>query len=384
MPAGARDGISALLAARGRALVAGRAVDVLAGIDRHDPLFAASQEAAAAALLDVGVSAWEAEVLGVRPAGRERERELGAPAVHADVAVRERLAGEELPVRSGATLTAVLRGRRWLLAGAEGPATGLWDSGPLTTHRTGRALVLAAPAAAGLAASVAEVCDDAARRVDAAWGTGWPRRTTVLLPATAAGAARLLDLAPGALAPYAALAAGDASVAGTGVRVVVQPEVFGALSGTGRSVVLTHELVHAAGRAGPGLRGTGGAPRWLVEGGADLVAREGRDLDARELARPLLERVRAGEEPRVPADADFAPGADAAGLQVAYAAAWSLCASLARHHGVAAVVQLQRTLARAQAGTGAQEPAARVLGEDLGAAVARWRAEVRSSLVGWA
>ena len=302
VPAAVHEEVAALLAARSRALVAGDVAGVLAGVlggaDPRAGSFAAAQAAAASALADLGVARWDHEVLALRAAAP------GDGDLVLDVAVRERLAGEDAPVRSAASYTLVRRAGRWLLAGpGPGPGTpGLWDLGPVRARRTGRALVVAAtgaPPGADLDA-VAAVCDDAARRVDAAWGGALPRRTTVLVPSTAADTARLLGRAAGTLASFAALAVGDASVPGTGVRVLVQPDVFGGLSGAGRSVVLTHELVHVAARTGAGVRGTGAVPRWLVEGAAYEVARA--DLarhgpGAAELARLLPEQVRAGCPP---------------------------------------------------------------------------------------
>ncbi|PPK95290.1 hypothetical protein CLV92_106111 [Kineococcus xinjiangensis] len=383
VPAGAREGVQRLLAGRSHALRSGDVTALLAGIDPRAAALARAQEAAATAVTGVGVAQWSAEVLRLRRAPRRREEELGAPAVLADVAIRERLDGEDAVVRRAAHLTVVDRGGSWLLAStADGPTTpALWDLGPVRAARSGRSLVVAAASAPEWAEEVPAVLDEAAARVDEAWGTGWPRRTAVLVPATAADAARLLHRDPAWVAPLAALAVGDASVPGSGVRVLVQPEQFGRLSATGRAVVLTHELVHVAARTGLGLRGTGSLPLWLVEGAADQLARSGRGLDPAELARPLLQRVAAGMRPTVPTDAELRPGGGAP-LDLAYAAAWTLCESIARRHGAGVLVELQRRLAVPGApDVSALAPA--VLGEDLPAAEERWRAEVHDGLAGW-
>ncbi|NAZ88252.1 hypothetical protein GTR00_19475, partial [Kineococcus sp. T90] len=292
-----------------------------------------------------------------------------------------------------------------------------WDLGAVSARRVDGGVVLLVhphPAAGNgeldgeldagqdagrVAAGAAADLPAAAARVDAAWGTDWPRGTAVVVVPRARHAARLAGLDPARAAALDAVAVGEdaalADGAPAGVRVVLVAERFARLTPAGRAATLTHELVHVAARAtarpaapaGDGLRPV---PRWLAEGYADHVARLGLGVPAAALAAPLLQAVAAGAVPAVPADGDF----DATGqrLQVAYAAAWTLVASAARTAGTPAVTALHRRLAAAPGRGG--EPAApreqrleRACRAALGTGWAQvqrtWRAELRSGLVGW-
>jgi len=411
--------VTGLLARRGLALVAGAdaLTEVHASPADLERLRRSDARAAAA-----GVAVWAADVSAVA-AG------LGAGTFVADALLRVRVAGEGREVVTRRRTGVARDGGRWVLVPVTEPGAPLpWELGDVEAHRAPRGVVLLtgddggdgqggdgqggdgpgedgtasattsggdpAPARA-LAVELAADLADAARRVDARWGTDWPRATAVVLPATPADAARLAGVAAQDVAALDALAVGDeadlADGRPGGVRVVVQPVRFPQLTPLGRRVTLTHELVHVATRAATTVTGAGALPRWLVEGFADFVARLGRPLEATALARPLLDAVAAGRPVLVPDDAAFG-AADATELQIAYAAGWTLVASVARRTSAEAVTALYRSLAAAPelGGLPAAAPAARLdegcgraFGEGFDEVRRRWVADVTGGLHGW-
>jgi len=409
--------VTGLLTRRGLALVAG--ADALTEVHASPADLDRLRRADARAVV-AGVAVWAADVSAVA-AG------LGAGTFVADALLRVRVAGEAREVVTRRRTGVARDGDRWVLVPVTEPGAPLpWELGDVEAHRAPRGVVLltahdgelddgapgdgapggtAASATAtgdatrgaggALAAELAADLADAARRVDAAWGTDWPRATAVVLPATAADAARLAGVAAQDVAALDALAVGEEADLPDGrpggVRVVVQPARFPQLTPLGRRVTLTHELVHVATRAATTVAGAGALPRWLVEGFADLVAREGRPLPATALARPLLDAVAAGRPVTVPDDAAFG-AADAIELQIAYASAWTLVASVARRTAAGAVAGLYRGLASAPelGGRPAAAPAPRLdagcvraFGETFDDVRRRWVADVTGGLAGW-
>jgi hypothetical protein len=204
----------------------------------------------------------------------------------------------------------------------------LGASGPVQVRTSARSIVVAAAAVEpGLVARVARTADASAGDVDHAWGTGWPRRTVVLLPATLDQAAALLGRPSTAgLDRMAAYALGEVGVpAGAeDARIVVLAGALAALTGVGQRVVLSHELVHVATRTGARFT----PPLWLQEGFADHVAFAGSGLSPRAVVGDALDGVRLGARPAALPDAaafDPARGDPAP----AYAQAWLACEVLA-------------------------------------------------------
>ncbi|MCI2239664.1 hypothetical protein MO973_42035 [Paenibacillus sp. TRM 82003] len=394
-PVPARTDAELLLAERGRALAAGDvgaagAVCAPGTPDARARLHRADTAAVAAGLLSWAVDV--EDVAGGRVSGRLRVRVAGE--------------GREVAGRLHAGL--VPRGGGYALALPDGTSTPQpWDLGEVDAREVpGGVVLLVRPpgppaAVAELAEEVAgEVAGDlpgAAARVAAAWGGAPPGTAVVVVPTTAL-LARLAALGPARAAVLDAVAVGEdsplADGAPAGVRVVLAAERFTRLTRTGRTATLTHELVHAAVRASatarPAADGARPVPRWLAEGYADHVARQGIDVPAALLAAPLLEAVAAGADPVVPADTDF--DATGQGLQVAYAAAWTLVTSAARVAGTGAVTALHRSLATAPGhGGAAAVPRAQrldaacraTLGTGWAEVERTWRADVTGGLVGW-
>ncbi|GAB3453639.1 serine/threonine-protein kinase [Kineococcus endophyticus] len=351
----------AALAARRRALLAGdldRAVAVV-GPDEREALRRADATALAAGLDD-----WAVEGLpgAVESAGQGRGL------------LRVRVAGEARAVASGVVV-------RWdgaLHLAADTPQP--WDlSAPVTAQRVAGGVVLHVGDPSAVGREVADGLADATARVDAAWGTDWPRGTAVVVVPDAADVTRLAGTGGDVDAVAVGLDADLADGAPAGVRVVLSTERFTALSPLGRAVVLTHELVHVATRATPRPPGAV-VPRWLTEGHADHVARRGRDVSATALAAALLADP---GRPQVPADADFT-AADPGRVQIAYAAAWTLVTSAARAVGPLAGTPAVTALVRdVWTGTPLEAACSARLGRPFADVVATWRRDVATHLVGW-
>ncbi|MEV0589239.1 hypothetical protein [Nonomuraea sp. NPDC050310] len=191
---------------------------------------------------------------------------------------------------------------------------------------------------------LARRADTAATRVDRTLATRV--RPLVLVPATDAGAARLIGAAPEALAGLAALA--DQG------RVIIVPGGYTRLTETGRDVVLTHELTHVA-------AGTGRVPPWLREGFADYVAYRDSGLSVEAAAAELLADIRAGRLPyRLPEG--FGPPRQAQ----AYQEAWLACRLIAAEYGEARLVRLYRDAAQGKLDL-----------TPFGDFTARWRAHLK-------
>lgn len=246
-----------------------------------------------------------------------------------------------------------------------------WDLGVVQARPVpgGVVLVVGEPAPE-VVAQVEQDLGPARDRVDAVWGTDWPRGTAVVVVPTAQDVTRLSGTS-GVDAVAVGLDADLADGTPAGVRVVLSGERFAALSPQGRTITLTHELVHVATR---GTRRRGVVPRWLTEGYADHVARSQATVPASALAAALLAR---SGDPQPPRDADFAAGPD---QEVAYAAAWTLVTSAARRTSTATVTAWVRSV---WGGQELQEACRDVLGVSFEEVLATWRDDVANDLVGW-
>jgi hypothetical protein len=209
------------------------------------------------------------------------------------------------------------------------------------------------------------------------WGSDWPQRAALLLPASEEEFRALVgpSLATTGIAAAAVADRVDvASRTATGQRIVFNPAETGKLSATARRIVLRHELTHLATRAST----ADGAPMWLLEGFADYVGYRNGGLAPREVAPDLTSAVSQGKLPAgPPADADF-HGATGR-LDLTYQLAWSLALHVAERDGEAHLVRFYRQVA----GTPGLGPSTvdavvagalrDVLGTDLTGLIDSWR-----------
>jgi hypothetical protein len=274
---------------------------------------------------------WAYRVTGGSALPAARRAALGADAWLADVQLEYQLVSGGPQVHREQFLTMVRRGRDWRIAADTDGATGrdIWDLGPIAHASAARCLVVGAASRQVQVTQLAGECDGPARAVDVAWGTSWPRRTVLTVPATVRQLAVLLgrsgagtgggtgppDAATVGLERTAAVTIGPANSAAD--EVLVNGAAFDELRAIGQRVVLTHELVHVATRA----TGSSNAPTWLEEGFADYVAYLHTGLPDDQVAGDALTGVRAG---RLPAQLPDSDAFNAAGDQAsaAYGQAW--------------------------------------------------------------
>ena len=207
-------------------------------------------------------------------------------------------------------------------------------------------------------------------------------RVEDLLPGTLDRAHPLLVVTPARSAQFAAvlgspngwdaIAAVATTVDGSATEtvpdlVVLNPTVYGRLGPMGAQVVLAHEATHIATGAA-----ASGAPAWVVEGFADLVALRGLGVPLRTAAGRTLATVRRDGPPRhLPGYAEFRT--EAHGLGRAYEQAWLACRMLEQQYGLAATVRFAREVTD---GRSLQLALRDELGTDLETVTADWRAEL--------
>lgn len=340
----------------------------------------------AAALLDRDEGAFLAGVApAARPAQRQVFRNLAeVPLASWSYAVRSRTGDTAMvelryrlkgydtaPVSVASTLT-LTDGA--LIAGQRNDPPQLWDQGPVRAVRGAHSLVLGVVGEdrTALRAYAADA-DRAVPAVSRVWGSAWPRRVVLEVPASLDRMAELLNASPAAYEGIAAVT--TAELGGrTPVpadRIVVNPEGFAELSVLGRQVVLTHETTHVATRAVTGPR----TPLWLSEGAADWTAYRTTGRTPRQVAPELARDVAAGRVPQaLPTDADF--GTRAAGLAQAYEGAWLACRLIAANWGTERLTALYRAADR----SGIESAMRRTLGIGVTAFTARWRGYVQQEL----
>ena len=370
-----------------------------ATVNPVDPDFTARQDALFATLVGLPLAALTYSYAGVGPAlDSVRARELGPGAFTAKVRLRYRLAeADHRDVQRDHQLTITRFDGRWLVADDVHPGgvgrTQLdpWDLGSVDVARGRFSIVLSRPGAAGLSdpdragragrAGLAGLADRAVEQVQELWRGPWPGRVVVIMPVDVGEMAQLIgEHGPGGVAGLAQMAAvttgqpaGEPGGVTTGNRIVVNPDVFAALTETGRRVVLAHEATHVA------TRTLGGAPvqSWLAEGFADYVAYRGAGTGVEKIAGDLLAQVRAGIAPvQLPAEVDF--HVNRGPVSASYSLAWLAVRHIAQTHGEARLVELYLTAAAGPT-TGAgtpQDPAAATdaaLGEVLGVSMEEFR-----------
>ncbi|MCV7018929.1 hypothetical protein [Mycolicibacterium aichiense] len=193
--------------------------------------------------------------------------------------------------------------------------------------RTVRLLSLGGDRTDGLLTRIAGDIGDAVAAVEKFWGTDWDREIVIIATGSQQEFLAQAGLDPrGQWQDIAAVSVADhvdfAHHRASGQRMVFAPDAV-AMSDQSLRIVLTHELFHLAARADTALD----APRWLVEGVADFVARPPTPLPTGAAADTAL-----------PADAEL----DAAGPERAhgYDRAWWFARFVADTYGVDALRRL--------------------------------------------
>jgi len=199
--------------------------------------------------------------------------------------------------------------------------------------RTVHLISLGGPRTDGLLARIGGDIGDAVSAVEKFWGTDWDRDIVVIATDSDAQFVAQAGLDPNRQwTDIAAVSVADhvdfEHHSAAGQRIVLAPGAA-AMSDVSLRIVLTHELFHLAARADTAAD----APRWLVEGVADFVARPPAALPAD-----------AASDTALPTDAEL----DTAGPQRAmgYDRAWWFARFVADTYGVDAL----RTLYVAAAG----------------------------------
>jgi len=248
----------------------------LAGIDPRAQAYRTRQTAVFANLAQVPLAAWSYTLVRTDAFALAPSAD-GTYRVAAEVRLGYRLTGYDTePVESTAYLTLSRRDGHWYLAGDEdGTASGhrgavqLWDQGPVQVVRGAHSLVLGLGDEAALR-GYADNADAAVPAVTRVWGSGWPGKVVVEVPATLDQMAALIGATADDYRDIAAVTTGElgADAQAPADRVIVNPAAFAELSAFGRQAVLTHETTHVATR----LSTTENTPLWLSEGIADWVA----------------------------------------------------------------------------------------------------------------
>lgn len=257
---------------------------------------------------------------------------------------------------------------------------GPWDFAPAKEMATRRGFVLYHPGDEDMARRLADELDSAVQAVSNVWGTNWPMRVAMVLPATATEMRALV----GPDFPINAVVA--VSVADhvdrehhsvQGQRVVFSPNGSRGLSPVALRVVVRHEFTHIAARADT----VDGTPLWVLEGFADYVGYRTSGVELAQGAPDLAQQVAGGQAPAgLPSDAAFRSSGHE--LDMAYQQAWTVMKFLGDKFGQAKLVEVYRALA----GAGAQ-PADKLdaqlrglIGMDRAALVGAWRDYLRREL----
>jgi hypothetical protein len=342
VPAPPAAALTDLFDRRAAAVLDGDRAAWLSTVDSRLPGLVAAQGEVFDRLAVVRPTSWRYELLAADVSLPATQR-AGLPpdAVVARVRLSYRL-GRDAPQVRREQDVALVRRDRWLVVAPDVGAVQRdpWDLGPVAVARGERSIVVALTDSPLPSRRTATEADASARRVDAVWGSDWPRTTVVFVPRDAEQMAALLGRSSLAgLDQLAAVTTGERGGAGrtTGDRVVLNPLGFAELTPTGRSAVLTHELTHVATRASARLT----PPLWVDEGFADYVAYLGTSLRPRDLAADLLGSPRElAALDDLPPDSAFDPTGGDVGS--AYAQSWLAMRFIAQQGGTARVVDFYR------------------------------------------
>ncbi|WP_133851475.1 hypothetical protein [Labedaea rhizosphaerae] len=313
-----------------------------------------------------------------------RGDELWAPRTDLDYALR---GVDAQPTTKTMGYLYVRRGAQWYLRSDTAldrtdrrTWRGPWDFAPAKELTTKRGFVLYHPGDEEMARRLADELDSAVQAVSNVWGTNWPMRVAMVLPATATEMRALV----GPDFPINAVVA--VSVADhvdrdhhtvQGQRVVFSPNGSRGLSPVALRVVVRHEFTHIAARADT----VDGTPLWVLEGFADYVGYRTSGVELAQGAPDLAQQVAAGQAPSgLPTDAAFRSSGHE--LDLAYQQAWTVMKFLGDKFGQAKLVQVYRALAGAgaQPGEKLDQQLRGLIGMDRTALVAEWREYLRRQL----
>lgn len=276
----------------------------------------------------------------------ERAAAVGPGAWLAKVDGEYSLSGyDRAPTTYQTYFTLVHRSHGWRLADDRdgGTQAELWDLPGMHVTRSPSTLVVGDAPDATLTA-YRKLGEAAVRQVSADWHRPWPGRLVLVAPHTTAEMAAQLQQQDVDVAQVAAVTDGPIPPGGTATadRVVINPAAFERLQPRGRAAVVTHESTHVAIRAST----PGTVPLWLSEGMADYVGYGAVRLSRQEIAKAVLDQVRAGKGPRtLPADGAFDPSHTT--IAPAYNAAWLAVSRIADLHGEASLTPFYATAAKA-------------------------------------
>lgn len=381
--------VRALLDARAAAVLARDREGFLAGVWPIAQDFVQRQAALFDNLAGVPLASWryELDVRSKKPPSAELDARYGAGQWWApDVVLTYAIAEfDPEPTYAPQHLTFVRSGDAWTLAsdddfeaGGLASSRGLWDGGPVVSHRGVHTLALGHPGSERLMREIADGVDTAVPRVTAVWGPDWTQTVVLLVPNDQAELDRMLGGSTD-LTRIAAVATAELTDLGDGYhpvgnRVMVNPPNFAELGRLGRQVVLTHETAHVATRdaTGPDV------PTWLVEGMADYVGYLDVPVPLATAAREVGQAVRAGRVPdRLPLDADFV-GSNP-DLALAYELSWLAFRLIAETHGPERAFAFYRAVG-ASRDAGADEAVERAFASELGTSTAAFTAVWREHL----
>ncbi|OKK19800.1 hypothetical protein AMK16_13965 [Streptomyces sp. CB00455] len=323
-----------------------------------------------APLAGIPLQDWAYEVASVR-------REGARAVVRAQL--RYRLTGyDTAPAGSARELELTGQDGNWRVR-TDRPAPGappqLWDQGPVSVVPGAHCLVLGG--AGQSRETLREIADEADRAVpaaSAAWPRPWAGRAVVLVPGSLDRMAELLGGRADTYRGLAAVTTGRVgAVPGPADRVVVNPEGYAELGGTGRRIILAHEVTHVATRAAT----TATTPLWLSEGFADWAAYRGGSTTPAQGAPALGRAVRRGEVPaQLPPAEAFAFGGDPQAAARAYEGAWLACRLIAEKWGEEALAGLYEQAGREALGAALE----RTLGVDPAGLTTAWQEDLRAEL----
>ncbi len=242
-----------------------------------------------------------------------------------------------------------------------------WLQGRLTVIRTPRVMVVGHDK--HTVASLSRQLTKARRDVRAVIGS-WPRRLLLVAPRNLRQWERGLGIWPGQYDDVAAVTTTVDGAIGSEapVMIVLNPGILPRLHDLGVSLVLAHEIVHAATGAV-----TVDTAAWIVEGFAEYVAFKAVPLPVRFSAGSALREVRHhGLPDQLPTDVDFATPQTQI---VAYAQSWVLCRTIAHQYGERALVDFYEAMLRKPNRLGASLRS--VLGTTEHRLTQRWSVELQ-------